>query len=225
LGVKLGGIYSAEALSLARYFMFSQVYYHSLRLIYDEHLKDFLSAWLSRGSLLNEGTFPVDLEAYLQITDDEVNAAMREAAADSRQAGYDPARRIMSHNHFRVLYERNPQDAKVNSEPGLTVAKAAEREFGEDAIRYSRPKLKNVAADFPVLARDGRIVPAISLSETLSKLQPTSTDYVFIRPDLEEKGREWLRKNQTSILASAQSQEDEDHETQPKGSGLGTAQS
>ena len=217
LGIKLGGIYSAEALALARYFMFSQVYYHPLRLIYDEHLKDFLSAWLSRDNLLKEGTFPTDLKSYLQITDDEVNAAMREAAADSSQAGCDPARCIMSHKHFRVLYERNPQDAKVNSNPGFTVAKAAEREFGKEAIRYSRPKLKNVASDFPVLARDGRIEPAISLSETLSKLQPTSTDYVFIRPDLEDKGRTWLTKNQNTILAWAQNQEDEEHETQPKG--------
>ncbi len=218
LGIKHGGIYSAEALTLARYFMFSQVYFHPLRLIYDEHLKDFLSAWLSRDSLLQEGTFPTELKTYLQITDDEVNAAMRDAAAEPNKAGHGAARCIMSHNHFRVLYERIPQDAKVNSEPGFAIAKAAEREFGKDAVRYSRPKLKNVAADFPVLARDGRIEPAISLSETLSKLQPTSIDYVFIRPDLEEKGKEWVAKNRNSILATAQEQEDEDHETQPKSS-------
>jgi HD superfamily phosphohydrolase len=42
LGINGGGIYSAEALALARYFMFSQVYYHPIRLIYDHHLKDFL---------------------------------------------------------------------------------------------------------------------------------------------------------------------------------------
>jgi uncharacterized protein len=98
LGIKHGGIYSAEALALARYFMFSQVYYHPLRLIYDEHLKDFLSAWLSRDNLLSEGTFPVDLEGYLRMTDDEVNAAMRAAAVDSKQAGHEPAHRIMAHD-------------------------------------------------------------------------------------------------------------------------------
>lgn len=42
IGVEEGGVQSAEALLLARYFMFSQVYFHSIRRIYDEHLKDFL---------------------------------------------------------------------------------------------------------------------------------------------------------------------------------------
>jgi HD superfamily phosphohydrolase len=49
LGINEGGIYSAEALTLARYFMFSQVYYHHIRLIYDQHLVDFLKAWLAEG--------------------------------------------------------------------------------------------------------------------------------------------------------------------------------
>jgi HD superfamily phosphohydrolase len=218
LGIKHGGIYSAEALAIARYFMFSQVYYHPLRLIYDEHLKDFLAAWLSRDSLLKEGTFPIDLESYLRMADDEIISGMRVAALDSSQAGHDAARCIMTHSHFKVLYERNPQDAKVNSDPGLAIARAAEREFSKDAIRYSKPKLKDIATDFPVRARDGRIEPAISLSEALSKLQPTSIEYVFIRPDLEDRGRAWLDGNRNKILASAQIQEDEDHETQSKSS-------
>jgi uncharacterized protein len=46
LGCERGGLESAEALMLARYFMFAQVYYHPTRLAYNEHLKDFLAAWL-----------------------------------------------------------------------------------------------------------------------------------------------------------------------------------
>ncbi len=66
LGMSAGGIYSAEALALARYFMFSQVYYHPIRLIYDRHLQDFLSEWLACGRLLGDGTFPVDVEGHLR---------------------------------------------------------------------------------------------------------------------------------------------------------------
>jgi HD superfamily phosphohydrolase len=40
LGVEEGGIQSAEALMLARYFMYSQVYFHPVRRIYEIHLKD-----------------------------------------------------------------------------------------------------------------------------------------------------------------------------------------
>jgi len=223
LGIKQGGIYSAEALALARYYMFSQVYYHPIRLIYDRHLQDFLSSWLAEGSLLKEGVFSIELEDHLKMTDDEVNAAMRIAALDSKQPGHDPAKRIMTHNHFRVLYERNPQDAKVNSDPGGAVARAAAQEFGADSIRYSQPRLKNVASDYPVLARDGRIEPAISVSEMLSKLQPTSIDCVFVRPDHREKAEQWLLKNREQILSAAREQEDEDHETKPEGGGAGAA--
>lgn len=218
LGINGGGIYSAEALTLARYFMFSQVYYHPIRLIYDRHLMDFLSAWLSRDSLLHEGTFPTDIEGHLGLTDDEVNAAMRIAAADSNAAGHRAAHCIMRHGHFKVLYERDPEDAKVNSDPGAAIARAVEREFGAEAVRYSKPKVKNVATDFPVLLRDNRIQPAISISETLSKLQPTAMEYVFVDPQLVDKAMVWLKKNRDNILASAQEQEDEDHEAQPASS-------
>lgn len=43
LGVEEGGIHTTEALMLARYFMYSQVYLHPVRRIYDIHLIDFLN--------------------------------------------------------------------------------------------------------------------------------------------------------------------------------------
>ncbi len=43
LGVEEGGIQSAEALMLARYFMYSQVYFHPVRRIYDIHTEGFSS--------------------------------------------------------------------------------------------------------------------------------------------------------------------------------------
>jgi uncharacterized protein len=115
----------------------------------------------------------------------------------------------MTHSHFKVLYERNPQDAKINSDPGSAIAKAAAREFGDVHIRYSKPRLKNVASDFPVRTRDGRVEPAISVSEMLSNLKPTSIDFVFISPDLKAKAQAWLRQKRSAILAAAQEQEDE----------------
>ena len=62
LGVEEGGIYSAEALMLARYFMYSQVYFHPVRRIYDIHLMDFLKEWL------HDGKFSTDLSDHLKMT-------------------------------------------------------------------------------------------------------------------------------------------------------------
>jgi len=225
LGVNAGGIYSAEALALARYFMFSQVYYHPIRLIYDHHLKDFLSAWLATGTLLKEGVFPIDVEGHLSMTDDEVNSALRKAAADPMAPGHHPACCIMKHKHFKVLYEKNPQDAKVHSSPGEAIANAAQSKFGSEAVRYSGPKVKNAGLDFPVRGRDCRIEPGIAASPTLSKLQPTSMEYVFIEPRLERQATEWLEANRKEILLEAQKREkEEDHEAEPKSGATRPAQ-
>jgi hypothetical protein len=177
--------------------------------------------------LLAEGTFSTKIEDHLRMTDDEVNAAMRAASLDPRAIGHRPASCIIKHCHYRVLYQRNPQHAKVNSDPGAAIEKAAAREFGADAVRYNKPPVKGVATDFPVCDRDGGIQPAVSVSETLSKLRPTSMDYVFIDPEIELKAKAWLKKNADKIVAAAQEEEEEDdeHETGPKTSSTDSAHS
>src|SRR5271163_4386054 len=46
LGIERGGLESAESLLWARYFMYTQLYFHPTRRIYDIHLKEFLKDWL-----------------------------------------------------------------------------------------------------------------------------------------------------------------------------------
>jgi len=210
LGIAEGGIYSAEALALARYFMFSQVYYHPIRLIYDRHLKDFLVEWLAEGSLFPGGTFPINVEGHLQITDNEVNVALSSAARNPSAKGHEAAIRIIERKHFRVLYERNPTDLALHSSPGEVIAIAAKSKFGETSIRYSKPKIKDIAADFPVRTRDGRVVPAIAISEVLTSLKPMAIDYVFIAPDRLKDATEWLLKERQKILETASKLEKED---------------
>src|SRR5207247_4201309 len=77
LGVDGGGRHAAESLLVARYFMFTQVYLHHIRLIYDRHLVDFLREILP-GNLL-----PTEIAPHLALTDNEVMKAMWEASLDS----------------------------------------------------------------------------------------------------------------------------------------------
>ena len=79
LGVQEGGLHSAEAMMLARYFMYSQVYFHPVRRIYDIHLKDFLKTWLP------DGQFPIEVEPHLLRTDNEVTVALLAAARTIRE--------------------------------------------------------------------------------------------------------------------------------------------
>lgn len=196
LGVERGGIHSAEALLLARYFMFSQVYCHPVRRIYDIHLKDFLREWLP------EGQFPTSLKEYLSITDDEVISALRTASANPAKPGHKHAERIVYRKHFKILYELNPNDFEMNSDAVKLIAEAAGEKFGEDKIRFASYSQKRELMDFPVLFRDGSVVSSLSLSQALRKLPIVTIDYVFVDPgpDIRDHAEKWLRKNKTEII-------------------------
>jgi HD superfamily phosphohydrolase len=201
LGVEEGGLHSAEALLLARYFMYTQVYFHPIRRIYDILLKDFLAAWLPGGK------FATDLETHLSLTDNEVLAAIQEASRDSQKPGHEAARRIVHHEHFRVLYERHPDDVKVNPEAGAAVAAAAQEKFGPDNVRHDAYTQKRPATLFPVLRRDGQILDAGKLSEVLEHLPVVTIDFVYIRPDLLNQAESWLQQNRNAIIGKVAKEE------------------
>ncbi|WP_298666440.1 HD domain-containing protein [uncultured Methanofollis sp.] len=203
LGVESGGIQSAEALLLARYFMFSQLYFHPIRRIYDIHLKEFLQAWLEGGY------FPTDLDDHLSLTDNEVMSAIGKASRDPRLPGHEAAERIVKRNHYRVLYTRNPNDVLKNREAGLAISTAACAEFGEENIRHDRPKKSAGRVMFPVLELDGRIVSSLSRSDTLQHIPEVAADTVYINPDLLDVGRKWLEKNRKRVIESAVEEESE----------------
>lgn len=194
LGVEEGGIQSAEALLFARYFMYSQVYFHPVRRIYDIHLRDFLSAWL-RG-----GKFSTDIADHLRMTDNEVSAALFEAASDPTKPGHEKARRIVHRGHFRVLYQRHPEDLEINIEAGQAVFEAAKQKFGADNVRHDSYTQRGSEIDFPVQTKDGRIAPSISISEILKNLPISAIDYVFIIPEKLDEAKSWLNDNRAQII-------------------------
>jgi HD superfamily phosphohydrolase len=194
LGIEEGGIHSAEALLLARYFMFTQLYLHPIRRIYDIHLKDFLKLWL------HDGKFSIDLEDHLRMTDNEVLVAIQKAAYDESHPAHDPARRIFKREHFKVLYGRNPNDLLINRDASSAVYEAACKQFGADQFRHDAYKKGNTAPDYPVLADDGRVLSSLSCSRILAELEPAAIDYVFVAPELSKEAHKWLDRNRETII-------------------------
>lgn len=205
LGVEEGGLPSAEALLLGRYYMYSQVYFHPIRRIYDIHLKDFLTAWLPTGR------FSTDVEDHLRMTDNNVNAAIHEAALDKNAKGHDPARRIAEHDHFKVLYQRYPDDVQINPYAGHVIFEAVKQKFGAENVRHDGPvekkeekkeekPKKERSQFFPVLCRGDRIIDSGKASEVLQRLPSVKWDFVFINPDLLEPGIAWLKENREKLI-------------------------
>jgi HD superfamily phosphohydrolase len=84
LCLERGGIHTLEAMVLARYWMFTQVYYHKIRRIYD---------------------------IYDDVT--VMNEIIQDARGSDKVERQKYARRIVERNHHRVVYESSDQaDAK-----------------------------------------------------------------------------------------------------------------
>ncbi len=181
LGILDGGLHSAESLMLARFFMFTQLYFHPVRRIYDIHLKDFLLQWLPGGK------YPSTVSEHYLLTDNEITAAILKASRDPASPGHDPARRIANREHYKLFYSRHPDDLKINSDPGQTVYEAAKAKFGGDNVRWDFQSAKGRAPDFPVMPKEGPIASSMAMSEPLNHLPAASFDYVFVNPDLYSK--------------------------------------
>lgn len=194
LGVEEGGLQSAEALMLARYFMYSQVYIHPIRRIYDIHLIDFLKEWL------DDGFFSTKLSKHVSMTDNEVTAALLDAAFSNKKKGHIHARRIVRREHFKRIYERNPTDVKVNPQSGTAVFKALGDKFGKKNFRHDEYRQKGGAHDFPVKLRDSRIVSSLALSTNLKNVPVVSVDFVFADRAKLEEAKRWLDTNRSDII-------------------------
>jgi HD superfamily phosphohydrolase len=96
LGIEEGGWHAAEALVLARYFMFTQVYFHKTRVAYDIHLRGAMQ------SILPNGVFPKPskgrLKRFLEWDDWRVLGLIA-----SGKAG-EHGQRIKDRNHYRNVY-------------------------------------------------------------------------------------------------------------------------
>ena len=202
LGMEEGGIQSAEALMLARYFMYSQVYFHPVRRIYDIHLMDFLKEWLP------DGIFSTDLEKHLKMTDSEITAALWEAAFDENRTEHLHASRIVRRKHFKRIYERNPEDVEINLESGKMIFEALKSQFDEGNFRHDFYSQRSGAPDFPVRMRDGRIVSSLIVSDVLKNIPVVAVDYVFAERSCFEEARRWLDKHRQDII-KPESEEDD----------------
>lgn len=96
LGVSKGGLHAAEGLVLARYFMFTQVYFHKTRVAFDIHLREALK------EMLPHRRFPDPsagrLKEYLRWDDWRVLGLL------SNRKGGSNGLRLRNRDHYRLVY-------------------------------------------------------------------------------------------------------------------------
>lgn len=195
LGIEKGGLHAVEAMLLARYFMYTQLYLHPVRRIYDIHLREFLKKWLQNG------VFPIEVENHLQMTDNEVFEGLFEVAYDQNHPGHEYAERIVKRNHFRLLYDRNQEDISKNPEAPKAIFNELCKKFGEQNVRYDTYKQRGGDSVFPVYVNSNRkIVSSLSISDVLTKIPIIAIDSIYINPDCRSIATKWLNENSERII-------------------------
>ena len=109
LGVEVGGQHALEEFVLARYFMFAQVYFHSVIRAFDLVLTEFIGDLLSQNC--GPGTYPgpENVDEYLLWDDQRVIAA---ASGMMDSDAKNLAWRIIDRQHPKAIYETGPSPDK-----------------------------------------------------------------------------------------------------------------
>lgn len=183
LGLDIGGIHAAEALLLARYFMYTQVYLHDVRRVYDLHLKDFLQAWLPGK------TFSEDWQELMKVTDHEVLVAMRQAVSNSEGDLNTLARRVLNRQHFRTVY--NLVGSHLQKLPTVfeDVLQFAQMMFGAEKTLFDTYNPTSEKNDFPALTEDGSIVSSLEESSVITNVPSIQLGLIFVAPEIKEEAR------------------------------------
>ncbi len=179
LGVSEGGIHAAEALVLARYYMFTQVYFHKTRVAYDHHIRGALKA------ILPTGTFPLPtaekIEEYLSWNDWRVLGLL----ADETTGG-EHGNRLRRRDHYREVFHTPecPEDGD------RTVLRLIQNALGDlvatvESSKTSTYKLE--ASDLSVVTEDDirRVRPLSHYSSVVRNLNqhPIEIVRLYSKPE------------------------------------------
>ncbi len=126
LGIDYGGIHAIEGFILARYFMFTQVYFHKARRAYDLILTDFISELLRE--IYGHSHYPESIEEYLTWNDWRVLANVAERAD---RASNNLAWRIMARKHPKPVYETGDHADAAVINRALRLPRELEAQFPE----------------------------------------------------------------------------------------------
>lgn len=196
LAVDADGVIAAESLLLARYFMFSRLYWHPSQIIQTLHLNEYLSAFWEdhfpgRFSDWHNLT-PEELKQILSLTDGELISDMRKAILSPDHPRQKLAERVLGSKRFKLLLKPSPIDKRKASNFAFLCLKELEKEFGKEAIRYSKKTGKDSMIRFPVISQRKRLERSLEHSRLLENIPKMEEEFIFVEPLLFEQAQQFL---------------------------------
>ncbi len=171
LGVDADGLHAVESLILARYFMFTQVYFHVTGKALELHLKE----WLHEQGI----TWSGDPDRFLDDDDGEMTTRMRHSDSLHARAITDRAHFRLAHEtdeHLapeqKTAFERRLEPLRRRYGAGLLVSNSA-----KDPHRLGRGRV-------PVRQADGQLLPLEEASVFMRHLRRIDRYRVYCSDDV-----------------------------------------
>ena len=174
IGVEAGGVHALEALVMARYYMFTQVYFNVTGKVLELHL----NAWL----LETGHRWPSDPDRFLD--EDDVTVVGRMRRSDSLHA-----RAILSRQRFPLAYETGEHLTAEETTRFEALLPALESRFGDRILVSHSAKDPHRLASSRVLVRgwDGRLEPMERASHFITHLERIDTYRVYAAAELRDE--------------------------------------
>ena len=172
LGIDQGGVHAFEALVLARYYMFTQVYFNVTGKVLELHLTEWL-----RDEDIN---WPAGVEDFLALDDTAILHRMR-------QSNSPHAKAVTERSRYRLVHESSAHlghQARAALEQKL---QDLQGELGPDSLLVSRAaKDPHHLEDTRLMVRyaGGDLVPMVEASQFIAHLPRIDMLRVYARPDL-----------------------------------------
>jgi len=143
IGIVEDAMYAAESLLIARHMMYSQVYYHKTRTIFDRHLIECIKFILGKGNFYPSHTTKADLEEYLKWDDWSIQNKIK------NNDGGDHGRLIFNRQHYRLI-----RNVPLSSPTEVSeIASQIEKELAKFGALKIQVEVKGFGGDIPVRMR------------------------------------------------------------------------
>jgi len=187
LGISEGGWHAAEGLVLARYFMFTQVYFHKTRVAYDIHLRGALKELLPGKQFPRpEGT---ELKEFLKWDDWKVLGLLSDGK------GGEHGRRLTSRDHYRMAFPSR----ECPSEKDMSFFEEMRQRLGSLVVAEEEAKkswYKTDPSDIPVVSSvdPKTVLPLSKFSNVVQNMRPNNQILLYVRPEDSERANQIVKE-------------------------------
>ena len=190
-----GGVHAAEALVLARYFMFTQVYFHKTRVAYDVHLRGVLK------EVLPKGQFPPplgeDLQNFLEWDDWKLLGLLNSGKGGEHGNVW---RLGTTFGGSFILRE-------VSTQADFETLEAVKNKLGKQLVAEefaSKSWYKTGSPDIPVLSDIGTqsVKPLSKFSIVVANLRANTQVFLYVEPQNVASGRKAVEEVMTNVRSA-----------------------